>query len=95
MFYYRFWADTEFCGTETDEYVSYETEQTDEELDEDCLDWAQSIHESYEHLVTVWDASDMSDEELEEAIDLYYSNCTCGWHEITKEEFENQKLNQS
>lgn len=92
MFYYRFWADTEYCGTREEEYVSYETEPTDEEVEEDCSDWAESIFESYDYLATGW-VNDLTEEEKEEALESYYENCCCGWDEITKEEYENEEIN--
>ena len=89
MFYFRFIADTPYCGTELVDYQKFEKRPTDWELDEIAEDLAHNNAESYEYLVTGWGHDNFEDEDEEaEAVENYYADCTGTWEEITKEEFE-------
>ena len=52
MFYFRFTADTPYCGTENTDYRKFEERPTDAELDEMAEEFGQLNAESYEYLVT-------------------------------------------
>ena len=43
--------------------------------------------QSFEYIVTGWDENF----ELEEEREDYYGNLECGWEEITKEEYEENR----
>lgn len=89
MFYFRFTADTPYCGTELVDYQKFEERPTDAELDEIAEDIARSNAESFEYLVIGWDDDSFEDEDEEaEAIENYYADCCGSWEEITEEEFE-------
>lgn len=89
MFYFRFTADTPYCGTELVDYQKFEERPTDAELDEIAEDLARNNAESFEYLVTGWGGDNFDDEDEEaEAIENYYADCTGTWEEITEEEFE-------
>lgn len=89
MFYFRFTADTPYCGTELVDYQKFEERPTDAELDEMAEDIARSNAESFEYLVIGWDDDSFEDEDEEaEALENYYADCTGTWEEITEEEFE-------
>lgn len=89
MFYFRFTADTPYCGTELVDYQKFEERPTDAELDEIAEDIARSNAESFEYLVIGWDDDNFDDEDEEaEALENYYADCTGTWEEITEEEFE-------
>ena len=89
MFYFRFTADTPYCGTELVDYQKFEERPTDAELDEMAEDIARSNAESFEYLVIGWDDDSFEDEdEQAEALENYYADCTGTWEEITEEEFE-------
>lgn len=89
MFYFRFTADTPYCGTELVDYQKFEERPTDAELDEMAEDIARSNAESFEYLVIGWNDDNFDDEDEEaEALENYYADCTGTWEEITEEEFE-------
>ena len=89
MFYFKFTADTPYCGTELVDYQKFEERPTDAELDEIAEDIARSNAESFEYLVIGWDDDSFEDEDEEaEALENYYADCCGSWEEITEEEFE-------
>jgi hypothetical protein len=85
MFYFRFTADTPYCGTENTDYRKFEERPTDAELDEMAEEFAQLNAESYEYLATGWSNGNCEDTV---ALEMYYADCTGTWEEITEEEFE-------
>ena len=88
MFYFRFTADTPYCGTELVDYQKFEERPTDAELDEMAEDIARSNAESFEYLVIGWGEDNFDDEDEEaEALENYYADCTGTWEEITEEEY--------
>ena len=89
MFYFKFIADTPYCGTENTEYRKFEERPTNSELDEMAEEFGQLNAETYEYLVTGWDDDEFEDKDEEaEALENYYEDCCGTWEEITKEEFE-------
>ena len=89
MFYFKFTADTPYCGTELVDYQKFEERPTDAELDEIAEDISRSNAESFEYLVIGWDDDSFEDEDEEaEALENYYADCCGSWEEITEEEFE-------
>lgn len=91
MFYFKFMAETPYCGTNVEEYHKFDEMPSQAELDEiaECL--CRDNAESYEYLVSGWDDEnfeDMTEEEQQEEIDNYYADCYCEWEEISKEEYE-------
>ena len=91
MFYFKFTADTPYCGTEDTDYRKFEERPTDADLDEIAEEFSHGNAESYEYLVTGWNNEYFEDEDEEaEAVENYYADCTGTWEEITEEEFENE-----
>lgn len=91
MFYFRFTADTPYCGTELVDYQKFEERPTDAELDEIAEDIARSNAESFEYLITGWGGDNFDDEDEEaEALENYYADCTGTWEEITEEEYNEE-----
>ena len=91
MFYFRFTADTPYCGTELVDYQKFEERPTDAELDEIAEDLAHSNAESFEYLVIGWDDDNFDDEDEEaEALENYYADCCGSWEEITEEEYNEE-----
>lgn len=91
MFYYKFVADTPYCGTETEYYYCFKNKPATKELEELAEEFRIDHAQGYEYLVTGWDdenIEDMSEDEISEMIDNYYADCNCSWEKITKEEFE-------
>ena len=89
MFYFKFTANTPYCGTELIDYQSFEERPTDTELDEIARDIAYNNAESFEYLVTGWGNDNFEDEDEEAlALENYYADCCGSWEEITEEEFE-------
>lgn len=89
MFYFRFSADTPYCGTENTNYRKFEERPTDAELDEMAEEFGRLNAEGFEYLVTGWgyDGFDDEDEEVQ-SLEDYYADCTGTWEEISEEEFE-------
>ena len=91
MFYFRFTADTPYCGTELIDYQKFEERPTDAELDEMAEDLSRNNAESFEYLVTGWDGDNFEDSvEEAEAIENYYADCTGTWEEISEEEYNEE-----
>ena len=89
MFYFRFTADTPYCGTENTDYREFKERPTDAELDEMAEEFGQLNAESFEYLVTGWDDDNFEDKDEEaEALDNYYADCIGTWEEISAKEFE-------
>ena len=90
MKYYKFIAETPYCGTDAEDYHSFDYEPTNAELDAMAEDFCRENAEGYEYLVSGWDNEnfeDLTEEEQQEEIDNYYADCYGGWEEITEEEF--------
>lgn len=91
MFYYKFIAETPYCGTEGEKYVCSKEKLSQTELDEMSEEFVRENAKGYEYLVTGWDdeyTDGMSEDEIYELIENYYANCSGSWEEITKEEVE-------
>lgn len=87
MFYFRFTADTPYCGTDNTDYREFEKRPTDTELDKMAEEFGQLNAENYEYLV-IWGEDDLDNEdEKAEALENYYADCSGAWEEITEEEF--------
>lgn len=92
MKYYKFVADTPYCGTESTYYEAYETEPTEKELNETAADYCHDNAESYDYMVFGWDADpvgdgEMTEEEYADQMDDYYADCSCYWEEISESEY--------
>lgn len=90
MAYFQIIVDTPYCGTGQEKYIESETIQEAELIAEEfCRDNA----EGYEYLVSGWDDEnfeDMTEEEQNEELEEYYTNCNWYINEISeKEYFEN------
>lgn len=85
MKFYEVTLNTPYCGTESIEYISAETQRDAEERAEEML----QIHaEGYEYLVTGWDGERFDDEEkMEMALENYHADCSFELKEISEEEF--------
>lgn len=89
MFYFKFTADTYYCGTKNIDYREFETRPSDAELDDMAEEFGRLNAESFEYLVTGWDDGNFEDEdEKAQALEDYYADCSGAWEEITKEEYE-------
>lgn len=92
MKYYKFVADTPYCGTENTYYLKLENSISEFDLNEIAEDFKDENAESFEYLVFGWcsdpvEDGDMTEEEYEEIINDYYSDCTCSWEEISEKEY--------
>lgn len=94
MKFIRFWANTDYCGTDSEEYAAFEDFVTEAELDEMSEEFTVSIAETYEYLAMDWgdEFEEEEDEnEREERRDDYYNSCSGGWEYVTKEEYLENK----
>ena len=91
MFYFRFIADTPYCGTENTDYREFKERPTDAELNEMAEEFGQLNAESFEYLVTGWNDDNFEDKDEEtKALDNYYADCEGKWGEITEEEYNEE-----
>lgn len=93
MKYFKFTANTPYCGTEGEEYLAFPDGVTEKELEEYADELAHTQGENFEYLVFGWDADpvgdgEMSQEEYDEQIDNFYADCSCEYTEVSEEEFE-------
>lgn len=92
MKYYKFTADTPFCGTENTFYWCEENALSEQQLELLCKEYSYDNAEEFDYLVFGWDydpveEGEMTEEEYEQEMENYYSDCTCTWKEISEEEF--------
>lgn len=90
MKYVHFWGSTGYAGTDYEEYVEFE----DDALDGDIEGYSEELNyenaETYEYVARGWAEDWESDEDREE----YYETAAeyAGWEYVTKEEYnENQE----
>lgn len=89
-YYCKFTAETPYCGTNIEEYRSFNYKPSTEELFDIAEEICRNNAEGYEYLVTGWDGDEvegMTEEEIQEALDNYYADCSYSWEEISQEEF--------
>lgn len=91
--YVKFTASTPYCGTENEEYVAFPDDTCDDELDDYAEEFCQSNGEDYEYLATGWMCCEEDEEDTEQILEDYYSDCECSWERITEEEFNEAKDN--
>lgn len=84
MKYVKFICDTPYCGTKMEEYLSFDDDVTEEELNDILNDRIYDNAESFEYCATGWG----EDFESEEDREAYYEDCTGSWAFVTKEEYE-------
>lgn len=86
MRYYHYHGETNYCGTDIDEYLAF---PDDEELDVEDYEenMLQQLFDSYSWLETGWD-EDSDDPDFEEN---FKADCTVYLVEITEEEYNEEK----
>ena len=84
MFYYKFTANTPYCGTDTEEYKAFEERPTEKELESIAEEICRNTAESFEYLINGWGGDDPTEEELEN----YYADCDSSYEEISQKEYE-------
>lgn len=92
MKYFKFTANTPYCGTEEERYVAFPDSATVKELEEYADEMTHDLGESFEYLVFGWNADpvgdgEISQEEYDEQIDNFYADCYCEYTEVSEEEF--------
>lgn len=101
MRYIKIVLDTEYCGIRKEKYIK--TDMTDGQLSAYVCEEAAAHSEQYDWMVFDWgedaysyaEANDISVEEAEEELQLFYDDAIAAsyWEEITKEEYEENKNN--
>jgi len=90
MKYVRFYGDNGYCGCNYEEYISFEDNITEEEIEAYSNDIAYQNAESYEYMLTGrmdWENEDERESYYEDALSY------CGWEYCSKEEYiENLKI---
>ena len=96
MRYFKFTADTPYCGTENEYFYKIEDENaTPADLDEMAEELARDNAESFEYLIHGWDYNpveegEMTEEEYEQSLEDYYADYSCKYEEISAEEYEEE-----
>lgn len=88
--YFKFTADTPYCGTENHFYQKFDHDPTEEELEEYATQYAEDNADSFEYLVHGWDAEpeEGEEEEWEQEIEWYREDCSCNYEEISEAEYQ-------
>ena len=89
MKYVRFSGGNGYCGCDYEEYVMFDDDCPEDEIENYSIELAYQNAESFEHVETGWD-SDFEDENDRE---MYYENALsyCGWDYCSEEEFNENK----
>ena len=72
-----------YCGCDTEDVIFFDSNVTEESIQEDLWDWARDHAESYSHVHFGW-GEDYSEEDYEDYLENYV---TFSWNEITREEY--------
>lgn len=86
MKYVRFYGGNGYCGCDYEEYVMFDDDCPEDEIENYSSQLAYENAETYEYVVTGWN----EDWESEEDRDWYYEDVMeyCGWDYCSQEEFE-------
>ena len=86
MKYVRFYGGNGYCGCDYEEYVMFDDDCPEDEIENYSSQLAYENAETYEYVVTGWN----EDWESEEDREWYYEDVLgyCGWDYCSQEEFE-------
>ena len=86
MKYVRFYGNNGYCGTDYEEYVAFEDDVSENEINDISNEYAYENAESYEYMKD--DGSVKESEEEDE--EWYYENAMwhCGWSYCSEEEYK-------
>ena len=89
MKYVRFSGGNGYCGCDYEEYVMFDDDCPEDEIENYSIELAYQNAESFEYVETGWD-SDFEDENDRE---MYYENALsyCGWDYCSEKEFNENK----
>ena len=89
MKYVRFSGGNGYCGCDYEEYVMFDDDCPEDEIENYSIELAYQNAESFEYVETGWN-SDFEDENDRE---MYYENALnyCGWDYCSEEEFNENK----
>lgn len=91
MKYVKFYGNNGFCGTDYEEYVAFEDDVSENEIDEMSNEYAYENAETYEYMKDGWDPQEESEEDEE----WYYENAieSCRWDYCSEEEYRENTEN--
>ena len=91
MKYVKFYGNNGFCGTDYEEYVAFEDDVSENEIDNMSNEYAYENAETYEYMKYAWSSGYESEEDEE----WYYENAmeSCGWDYCSKEEYKENTEN--
>lgn len=89
MKYVRFAGGNGYCGCDYEEYVMFDDDCPEDEIENYSIELAYQNAENFEYVETGWD----SDFENEYDREMYYENALsyCGWDYCSEEEFNENK----
>ena len=86
MIYVEFTGNAGYAGTDYEEYMTFEDDTTEAEINATSDEIAYDNAETFEYVARGWAEKWDSEEEKEEYYDTALSYC--GWNYISKEEYE-------
>lgn len=91
MKYVRFYGNNGYCGTDYEEYVAFEDDVSEKEIDNMSNEYAYENAEDYEYMKDAWSPEYVSEEDE----DWYYENAmeSCGWNYCSEEEYRENTEN--
>lgn len=91
MKYVRFYGNNGYCGTNYEEYVAFEDNVLEEEINNMSNEYAYENAEDYEYMKDAWSPEYVSEEDE----DWYYENAmeSCGWNYCSEEEYRENTEN--
>ena len=86
MKYVRFYGGNGYCGCDYEEYVMFDDDCPEDEIENYSSQLAYENAENFEYVVTGWN----EDWESEDDRESYYDDVLsyCGWDYCSKKEFE-------
>ena len=86
MKYVRFYGNNGYCGTDYEEYVAFDDDVSENEIEDISNDYAYENAETYDYMEHGWNSQWESEEDEE----WYYDNAMgyCGWHYCSEEEYK-------
>lgn len=91
MKYVRFYGNNGYCGTDYEEYIAFEDDVLEEEINNISNEYAYENAEDYEYMKDAWSPEYVSEEDE----DWYYENAmeSCGWNYCSEEEYRENTEN--
>lgn len=81
MAYYYFHFESMYTGTDRDFFYAFDEKLDEDKLESMAAEISMDCADDYAYLVE-------DEEEIENALEMYYESCECTYEEISEEEYE-------